>query len=181
MKKIYTIPTPYGIETRTSLRDYTHIVVAGLRKESQIRDDLIGSIKHLKKLLQETEHELSKGVEGARACVVDLSYNCFTKTFREISEKEMNEKISQRISELEKRKHYCVSNLSILENDFEGELKRILESRKPLGLVGYAGSAQLARKLAGAYPVRYESYHDIQIIEITPDMIREIVSRKKGV
>lgn len=68
----YTIPTPYGTETRTSARLYTHIVVAGVEKESLLR-------KHLQEAVEGTgyfangfcaeyrQRVLAMGLEGLLA------------------------------------------------------------------------------------------------------------------
>jgi hypothetical protein len=61
MKIKYAIPTPYGTETRTSHREYTHVVVAGSLKAAEITRLHAETVTALQNRLVEYKAELAKG------------------------------------------------------------------------------------------------------------------------
>ncbi len=183
MAKKYKIPTPYGTETRTSEREYTHIViVAGPKKESVILDRHSREVKHNREYLA----ELVADRDGGFQLSYDKQMKWVTRFGR--SSYQTQAEYDARNLESAQRSRECAAQcsakaISTCEQFLAMEAQILADklaerSRHKGHLLGYAGSFKLAQGRARQWDA--QEYENVQVIEITPDMITETKPRKKA-
>lgn len=174
MKIQYKIPTQYGEVTRTSVREYTHVVVAGKVTEQVTRKNHAWIIERY-----------TSEIKLARAAIADNFADTVAREIRLIewstpfdaNNPEHAERIASRV---EKTKASMLAMIEKYEAFLKNEkeiLEQSLKNRKPLGLIGFAGNERLAAKLANGWQAK--ECEDVVIVEIKPEYRKEIVSRKR--
>lgn len=141
MKIKYRIPTPYGVETRTSHREYTHIVVYGALKPEVSARRHAESLPYTRELLADYRETYARIQAGLAKAQPGYNYPQW------IAEKEAE---IARLEASKPEEHYTSAHLT----------------SGPKQLAGYAGSEKLAASLARA---KSREYLDVQIIPILPE------------
>lgn len=173
MKVQYTVPTSFGTVTRTSARQYSHIIVARKTRESVIRKRHADTIKNQESQLATAQDFLAKGktytdkLEWLR----DLQTR-YGGTFNQEQFEADLAKWTANFTE------WSVGFTKFIETADESLAKWLAENAARTGVIEYAfaGRADLAQKRAADYR---ESYAEVEVIAITPEMVREIKPRGK--
>jgi hypothetical protein len=176
MKVEYKIPTPFGTIIRTSLREYTHIVVAGKRTEESVRENHAATVRQMAKTLEKYRANVANDYAENRAFEIKLIGRYGAPPF-DANNPEHVARVETRIAEWIAYYAKWIADAEVFLRDEKSILEDFLQNRKPHGLVGFAGNRRLAEKLASGWDAR--NHEDVTIIEIKPEHRREIVARKR--
>lgn len=155
-KTKYSVPTEFGTVTRTSARDYTHVIVGnGVIKEAVTRRRYAADLAYHQENVANQEAEIAAGYPKARE-------------FTHINSAEWIEITDKSLAE---------SRQFIAE--YESRLAQALENRVKGGLVvlGFASRLDLAQKVASRWDA--EEHEEVRVVQIEEAHKAAIQSRSK--
>lgn len=162
MKYKYTVKTSQGIITRKGVRKYTHVVVAGIIKESVVRDWHARSLINQREQLISYQAEMDAGYPFTIGHAKKLAqiYTAPGETEADIVARQLAEAKVNYPKWLEATRTFIANEATILAES--------IKNRRPLGLAGFTGRLDLAQKLAAKTQVEYEN---VEIVAITDSQV----------
>jgi hypothetical protein len=173
----YTIQVGKTTITRTSARRYSHVVVGAGLKEAAVRKGHADAIKYAKATLIRYREEVANGYPDTREHEI-MCQGLFGGKGYDPKNADSARRMAERMAEAEKNYAQWIAELKKQIANDAADLEAYLASQKArtVDLFGFCGRDDLAQKLAAKESVDHEN---VQVIAITPEMIREIKPRAK--
>ncbi len=146
-KTKYKIETKFGTITRSSDRVYTHVVVGGKMTEAALRKSLAWSADRIQDQANDRLTLITNGVEK----LTDFDLRCCDCKDHEEAKVKLKAQILER--------HKQVTELRDPKT-----VDKCMATRRPAGLMGFAGSLQLARKLTTGW--KAEELEEVLIYDV---------------